>query len=106
MFHKWDGNSGGEEADEGVVVHDTSMSGVTLEGQDITFEGQGELPVFLDYMVGEKPGDGIPSSVLMFKGFLELSKEVVPAFKGHSCANDCILLEGIGPGQGRPFGHV
>ena len=30
-LHEWGGDSGSEEADEDVVVHDASASGVTLE---------------------------------------------------------------------------
>ena len=42
----------------------------------------------------------------MLKGFLELSKEVLPGSKGYGSAGDSILLEGIGPGQGGSFGHI
>ena len=32
LFHERSGDSGNEEADEDIVVHDASMSGVTLKG--------------------------------------------------------------------------
>ena len=56
--------------------------------------------------MGGQPGDGVPGSVLVFEGCLELLEKVVPGSKGDSCAIDGVLSEGVGPGQGRPFGHV
>ena len=56
--------------------------------------------------MGGQPGDGIPSCILMLKGFLESSKEVVPGPEDHGSAGNCIFLESISPGQSRPFGHV
>ena len=88
------------------MVHDTSTSGVTLEGQDIALKWRGEFPVFLDHIVGRQSRDGIPGCVLMFKCLLELSEEVVPGSKGYDSASDGFFLEGISPGQGRPCGHV
>ena len=40
LLHKWSGDSGSEEADEDIVICDTGMGGITLEGRDVTFEGQ------------------------------------------------------------------
>ena len=61
--------------------------------------------VFLSHLMGGEPGDGISSSVLVFKSLLEPSKEVVPGPEGYSGPGDCILLEGVGS-QGGPFSHV
>ena len=42
----------------------------------------------------------------MFKHELELLQKVIPGSKGNSSAIDGVLLEGVSPGQGRPFSHV
>ena len=34
------------------MVHDVSVSGVTLEGRDVTLERRGELPILFGHMVG------------------------------------------------------
>ena len=70
-LHKQSGDSGSEEADQDIMVCDTSASGVTLEGRDVTFKGRGELSVLSDHAVGGQPGDSIPSCVLMFESCLE-----------------------------------
>ena len=37
-FHEQGGNSSSKEDNEDIVVHDASMGGVTLEGQNVTLE--------------------------------------------------------------------
>ena len=59
------------------MVHDASMSDIVLEYRDVTLQGWGELPVFLSHMLDRKPGDNIPSSVLVFESCLKLSKEII-----------------------------
>ena len=88
------------------MVHDASMSDVTLKCQDVALKRRGELPILFDYTMSGQPGDGIPSCVLVLKGFLELSKEVVPGSKGDGSAGDCILPESVSPSQDRSFSHV
>ena len=105
-LHEQGGDSSGKETNQDVVVHDSSTSGVTLECQDVTLKRRGELPILLNHMVGGQPGDGIPSSILMFEGLLELLKKVVPGSEGDGGAVDGIFSEGISPDQGGPFGHV
>ena len=56
--------------------------------------------------MGGQPGDSIPGCVLVFKGLLELFKEVVPGSESDGGAVDGILMEGVSPGQGRSFSHV
>ena len=105
-LHEQGRDSSGEETDQDIVVRDTGMSGVTLKCQNITFERGGELPILLCHVMGGQPGNGIPSCILVLKGQLEPFKKVVPGSKGNSGAIDGILLEGVGPGQGRSFSHV
>ena len=38
LLHKQGGDSSGKEADKNVMVSDAGMSGVTLEGQDVTLK--------------------------------------------------------------------
>ena len=106
LLHEQHGDSSGKEADEDMMVHDAGMGGVTLEGQDVTFKRWGGFYVLLGHAVSRQPGDGIPGSILVFECFLELFKKVVPGFEGYGSTSDCIFLEGISPGQGRPSGHV
>ena len=80
------------------MVYDVSMSDITLECGIVTFQGWGELPILFGHLLGEKPGDGISGSVLVLKGLLELSKEVVPGPKGDCSADDGFLIECISPG--------
>ena len=42
----------------------------------------------------------------MFEGLLKLFKKIVPGSEGDGGAVDGIFSEGIGPSQGRSFGHV
>ena len=42
----------------------------------------------------------------MFEGLLELLKKVIPGSEGNGGAVDGIFPEGVGPGQGRSFGHI
>ena len=51
-LHKRGGDSGGEEADQDIVVHDAGMGGVTLEGRDIALKRRGVLPILLGHLVG------------------------------------------------------
>ena len=51
-LHERGGNSGGKEANQDIVVHDASMSGVALECRDVTLERRGVLPVLLGHVVG------------------------------------------------------
>ena len=52
LLHERGGNSGGEEANQDVMVRDASTSGVTLESRDVTFKRRGVLPIFLGHAVG------------------------------------------------------
>ena len=106
LFYKQDGDSGSKEANEDIVVCDASMSGVALEGQDITLERWGELPILFSHIMGGKLEDGISDGILILKGLLKISQEVIPGSEGYDSTSDGILLEGISPGQGRPFSHV
>ena len=105
-FHEWGGDSGSEETNQDIMVHDAGVSGVALKRQDVALKRGGELPVFLNHTVGGQPGNGIPSCVLMFKGLLELFKEVVPGSKGDGSAVDGVSSEGFSPGLGRSFSHI
>ena len=105
-LHEWGGDSGSEETNQDVVIRDAGTSGVTLKSRDVTLERRGALPVLLYHAVGGQPGDSIPGCVLVFKGLLELFKEVVPGSEGDGGAVDGILMEGVSPGQGRSFSHV
>ena len=51
-LHERGGDSSSEEADEDVVVRDASVSGVTLECQDVTLKRRGVLPILLSHAVG------------------------------------------------------
>ena len=105
-LHERGGDSGGEETDQDIVVHDAGASGVALECRDVTLERRGELPVLLGYAVGGQPGNGFPGCVLVFKGQLELLEKVVPGSEGYGGASNGVLSEGICPGQGRSLGHI
>ena len=37
-FHKQSENSSSKEANKDIMVYDAGMGGITLEGQDVTFE--------------------------------------------------------------------
>ena len=90
-LHEQRGDSSGKEANQDIVVCDASAGGVTLECQNVTFERRGELPTFLDHVLGREPGDGVPSSVLVFKGLLELLEEVVTGSEGNGGAINGVL---------------
>ena len=51
-LHEWSGDSGGEEADEDVMICDAGVGGVALEGRDVTLERRGVLPVLLCHVMG------------------------------------------------------
>ena len=51
-FHERGGDSGGEETDEDIVVHDAGAGGVTLKGRDVALERRGVLPVLLGHLMG------------------------------------------------------
>ena len=104
--HEQDRDSSSKEANEDIVVCNASVGGVTLKGQDVTLKRWRELPIFLCHVMGREPGNGISGSILILKGFLEFSKEVIPGSEGYSGADEGIFLEGISPGQGGPFSHV
>ena len=106
LLHEQGGDSSSKETNQDVMVHDASVSGVTLESRDVTLERRGELPVFLYRAVGGQPGDSVPGHILVFKGLLELLEKVIPGSEGNGSAIDGVLPEGVGPGQGRPFSHV
>ena len=105
-FHERGGDSGSKEADQDIVASDASTSSVTLKCRNVTLERRGKLPILFDHVMGGQPGNGIPSSVLVFESQLELLKEVVPGSKGYGSAVDSILPEGFSPGLGGSFGHV
>ena len=88
------------------MVRDTGMGGITLEGRDVTFEREGELPVFLSHAGGGEPGNSIPSSVLVLESQLELLKKVIPGSEEYGCARDSVFPKGVGSSQGRPFSHI
>ena len=80
LLHEWSGDSSGEATDEDIMVCDASTGDVALKGQDIALEGQGELCILFDHVLGGEPGDNISGSVLMFECCLELSEEVILGF--------------------------
>ena len=51
-LHERSGDSGGEEADKDIVVHDAGASGVALECRDVTLERRGVLSILLGHAVG------------------------------------------------------
>ena len=100
------GDSGGKEADEDIVVHDASMGNIAPEGQDVTLKGRRELSIFLCHLMGGKPGDDVPSDVLVFEDGLELLEKVIPSSKGDNSTRDDFFTEGVCSGQGRHFSHI
>ena len=80
LLHEWNGDSGSEEANEDIMVCDAGAGDIALKGGNVTLKQRGELSIFLGHTMGGKPGDGIPSSVLVFKYCLECGKEVIPHF--------------------------
>ena len=105
-FHEWGRNSSSKEANENIVICDASTGDIALEGQDVTLEQRGELPIFLYHSLGRESEDGIPGGVLVFTSCLKHGKEVVPHSQGYCCSRDGFLVEGVYPGQGRSFSHV
>ena len=51
-LHEQGGDSSSKATDQDIVVHDAGLSGVALEHQDIALKRGGELPVFLNHVVG------------------------------------------------------
>ena len=56
--------------------------------------------------LGGKPGDGVPSDVVVFERGVELRDKVGEGSKGERGSRDGTLTKGRCPGKSRPFSHV
>ena len=81
---------------------------MVLKGGDILRQRRGVRVVLLALLhsLGGKPGDGVPSDVVVFKRGVELRDEVGESSKGKHCSRDGALAKGHCPGKGKPFSHV
>ena len=102
----WD--SCGEVSDQDVGIGDIGEGDVVLKGGNIFRQRGGVRVVFLALLhsLGRKPGDGVPSDVVVFKCGVELCDEVSESPEGKCCSRDGALVKGHCPGKGRPFSHV
>ena len=102
---RWD--SCGEIADQDVGVGDVCEGNVVFKHGNIFRQGRGvRVVLLLLHSLGRKPGDGVPSDIVVFERGVELRDEVSEGSKGKCRPRDGALAEGQCPGKGRSFGHV
>ena len=74
---------------------------MVFESGDVFRQGGGVgVVLLLLHSLGGKPGNGVPSDIVVFERGVELGDEVSKSSKGKRCSRDGALAEGRCPGKG------
>ena len=93
--------------DQDVGVRDIGEGNVVLESGNVFHQRGGvRVVLLLLHSLGGKPGDGVPSDVVVFERGVELRDKISESSEGKRGSRDGALAEGCCPGKSRPFSHI
>ena len=91
----------GKVSDQDIGVRDIGEGDVVFESGNV-FRQRGGVGVILLLLhsLGGKPGDGVPSDIVVLERGVELRDKISESSKGECCPRDGALAEGRCPGKG------